>query len=347
MTDIPGITGEAPAPPLTFRNRRPGLIGCGVVHLLFGFLTLLMAVLMVVAFFAVPKTGAASPLTPAMAVSISLMYLAGAALFITLGIGSMAARRWAPPLITILSAAWLIMGLLGGVVMLFILPQAFAAIPAEQRSFATGCMAVMFGLFGIVVPAIFFFFYRSKHVKATVERLDPVPRWTDRIPMPLLAFALWMFAGAASLLFTGLVYRAFPYGSFMLRGWQLIAVQGGMAVLLAWAGIGTLKRQRAAWWTALAFLIFGIVYGVVFLPRMNYEAWYQAMNMPVDRNQLEMMKAMYSSPLFYVWMASSGRRTSASCCTSGGTSSEGVQDVPRDSPSIFGDEHTDVYRPLY
>lgn len=301
MTEIPGLTGAVPAPP-PYRNRRPGLIGCGVVHLLFGIVTLLMAALMVVVFFAAPKTGATTPLTLPMTVSISLMYLAIAALFITLGIGSMAARRWAPPLITILSVAWLIMGLFGSVGMIFVLPQAFAAIPAEQRTFATGCAAVIFGLFGFVVPAIFLLFYRSRDVKATVERLDPVPRWTDRVPMPLLAFALWMFAGAASLLFTGLAYRAFPYGSFMLRGWQLIAVQSAMAILLAWVGVGTLRRQRAAWWTALGFLIFGIVYGVVAIPRMNYEAWYKAANMPVDRNQLEMMKAMYSSPLFLVWM---------------------------------------------
>jgi hypothetical protein len=301
MSDMTDFTGAAPGN-LPFKNRRPGLIGCGIVHLLFGLLAVGMCLLMAFAFLAASKTGAPSPLTPAMTVSMSLMYVAIGALFVTLGIGSMMARRWAPPLITILSLFWLVIGLVAGVAMVFALPSAFEAIPAAQRGFVTGCMTVVGAIFGIAVPALFFFFYRSKHVKATVEHLDPVPRWTDRHPLSLLGFALLMFTSAASMLFTGLSYRAFPYGSIILRGWQLLAVQGIVAALLAWIGIGILRRQRAAWWTALGFLIFGIVYGIVFMPRMNYEAWYEAMNMPVDRKQLELLQAMYSSPLFYVWL---------------------------------------------
>src|SRR5215203_4268331 len=220
-----------------FKNRRPGLIGCGVVHLLFGLLFVGFALLMV-ATFAMPAAQRAAIPAGVMAYT-GLFYLALAALFTSLGIGSMMARRWAPPLILVTSWGWLVGGIAGICMMGFMLPMMTASLPQNQpgaKTFKVGCMSIGIGIFGIILPLVFVLFYRSPDVKATVEQLDPVPRWTDGQPVSLLVFAAWMFFGAVSVLLSSLMYKALPIGGFMLRGWPVFVVLAAMATLLFWIG---------------------------------------------------------------------------------------------------------------
>jgi hypothetical protein len=288
-----------------FKNRRPGLIGCGVVHLLFGLLFVGFALLMVVAFLNMPAETA--PAMPAGVMAYAgLFYLALAALFASLGIGSMMARRWAPPMILVTSWGWLVAGIAGICMMGVMGPMMTASIPENQpgaKTFMVGCMAVTFGVFGIIVPLIFVLFYRSPDVKATVEQLDPVPRWTDGQPVSLLVFASWMFFGALSVLLSSLMYKALPIGGFMLRGWPVFAILAAMATLLFWIGWGTLRRWRSAWWLAVVMLVVGIAWGTLLLTSTDPTAMSTAMGMAPDPKQAEMTAAMYSSPFFYGWMA--------------------------------------------
>lgn len=296
---------DAPNAPSELRNRRPGLIGCGVVYLLFGVMFIGFCVLMVIA-LSVPPQGAAKAAVPAgMVAYTSLFYLALAALFMTLGLGSIMARRWAPPLILVVSWGWLVTGVASGIMMGFLLPMMMATLPSEQpgtKTFVAGCMTVGIAAFGIAVPLAFVLFYRSAHVKTTVERLDPVPRWTDRHPLPLLVFASWMMFGAVSVLLSSFMYRALPVGSFLLRGWQVFAVMAVMATFLLWIGLGSLRRFPAAWWSAVLLLIIGVGWAAL-LMSSDPVAMYEAMSMQPDPHQAEMIGAMYSSPFFYVWMA--------------------------------------------
>jgi len=39
----------------------------------------------------------------------------------------------------------------------------------------------------LLVPLLLATCYQGKHVRATVNWLDPQPRWTDRCPLPVLA----------------------------------------------------------------------------------------------------------------------------------------------------------------
>jgi hypothetical protein len=298
MTHVPGLY------PPAYKNRRAGLIGCGIVQLLFGLLFLGMCAVMVLAMVMGQRAGQPSMPT-GMLVYVTVFYVGLAALFATLGIGSMMARRWSRPLILIVSWGWLICGAVASAMMFVIAPLMFDALPPEQggaKVFAIGCMAVTFGLFGVLVPVTFVLFYRSRDVKATVDNLDPVPRWTDRVPLPLLAFAVWMFFGAASVAASSFMYKALPIGSMMLRGWPALALVWFFVALMAWIGWGTLRRVRAAWWAAIALLLMGVAYGVLFSMHGDYTIFYQAMELPPDPRQMEMMQAMYSSPFFYVWM---------------------------------------------
>jgi hypothetical protein len=287
-----------------FKNRRPGLIGCGVVHLLFGLMFVGFALLMV-ATFAMPAAQRAAMPAGMMAYTV-LFYLALAALFASLGIGSMMARRWAPPLILVTSWGWLVCGLAAASMMGFTVPMMTASLPQDQpgaKAAMVGCMSIVIGLFGIIVPLVFVLFYRSADVKATVQQLDPVPRWTDGQPAALLVFASWMFFGAVSTLLSSLMYKALPIGEFMLRGWPVFAVMGTMATLMFWVGWGTLRRLPAAWWSAVVLLIIGVVWGTLMLTSTDPAAMSKAMGMAPDPRQEQMTEAMYSSPFFFGWVA--------------------------------------------
>lgn len=290
-------------PPL--KNRRPGLIGCGIVYLLFGLMFVGFALLMVITLVAAPPE-ARQNMPPGMAIYVGLFYLALASLFGTLGIGSMMARRWAPPLILVTSWGWLVTGAATAGVMGFFVPQFLAALPNNQPEVKTamaGCMSVGIGLFGILLPLAFVLFYRSKHVKATVDTLDPVPRWTDGQPVSLLIFASWMIIGAVTTLLSSFMYKALPIGSFMLRGLPMFAFMAGLATFLFWIGVGTIRRLRAAWWSALVMMIVGVAWSVSYLTGTDPVAMYEAMGMPVDPQQVKMVTAMYASPFFHAWMA--------------------------------------------
>ena len=288
------------------KDRRPGLIGCGIVILLFGLMFAGFCALMALTFAAGTQAPARTPMPAGTLVYMSLFYLVVATLFVTLGMGSILARRWAPPLIQVVSWGWLLCGV-GAIAMLaFMFPQLSESMPRNQpgaQAFAVGCMAITFGVFGIVVPLAFLLFYRSPHVKETVERLDPVPRWTDQHPVAILLFAAWMFFSAITVLLTTFMYRALPIGGFMLRGVPMFALLAGMATLMFWIGVGTLKRQRAAWWAAVALMLFGIAWFVLIGMKSDPSTMREAMGMPHDVQQEKIAAALYGSPFFYGFIA--------------------------------------------
>jgi hypothetical protein len=298
MTDAPEVY------PPTYKNQRSGLIGCGIVQLAFGVLLLGICALMVLGMSMAARTGQ-PPMPAGLVVYTSLLYLGLAALFATLGIGSMMARRWSRPLILILSWGWLACGVLGSVAMFFVLPRMFDSLPPQQaaaKPIMTGCVVVFFALFFVLVPLLFVLFYRRPDVKATVEQADPTPRWTDRVPLPLLGFAMWIFLGAVSVGISSFMYKALPFGGTMLVGWQGKAVMWFFALLMLWIAVGSYRRLTAAWWSALVLVAMGIAYAVMFAMYGDYARYGEAMGMPQDAKQAAMMQAMYSSPFFYAWM---------------------------------------------
>jgi hypothetical protein len=201
---------------------------------------------------------------------------------------------------------WLIVGVMTSIGFVAMSPHMFEALPQEQASMkpvVIGCMSIFLGLFFIVLPLIFVLFYRGPNVRATVEAVDAVPRWTDGLPLPLLIFALWMLSGGLCMLFLGPMYTAFPVGPWMLRGVSALALMLTIAGATLFIGLGSLKRMRAAWWAALVLLVVGVAYGAVFMRKIDVSAWYKAMSMPIDPRQLVMIQSIYSSPFFYLWMA--------------------------------------------
>lgn len=286
-----------------YKNRRGWLIFFGVQLIGLGLLTLGMAALVAIGTAFASQTEGALPAR--MMIPAMLIYVLIGAMFIALGVGSIGTKRWAQALTLVISWMWLITGVLGTVGFVFMAPRMFSTLPRDQAAamtFAIGCSVVILAIFFVGLPLVFVLFYRAPSVRATVMTLDPVPRWTDSVPLPLLAFSVWMFLGGVSLLIAGTMYKAFPLGNFILRGLAVPAVATALSALLFFISWGTLKRQMVAWWAALAVAAFGLVYSTTFLNKTDFSAWYEAMDMPMDPQQLEMMEAMYSGPFYLVWM---------------------------------------------
>lgn len=294
--------GVAPA---TFKNRRGGLLFFGVALMILGALAGLMGAFMLVGFwFSSEALDAAQ--RRMMLPSVIFYFLAGAYL-VVLGVGSMRMKRWSRAMILATSWLWLVTGLVGILVFVFVVsPMLSETLPAGHagvQSAIVGCMSVFFVLFGLVLPLSFLLFYRSRHVRLTVESLDPVSRWTDRVPLPVLAFAiLWFYGGICSLIWP-LSYRALPLGPWIIRGTALLVIMMIGAAAGFFVGLGSVRLWRAAWWTALVLMSVGAVLSFVLVPNADFEQWYEEMGIPADPVQIEMLESMYSSGWFLGMMA--------------------------------------------
>jgi len=285
-------------PPIApdFRDRRTGLKVFGVLEILCGVFAALMIPLMIMGqIMASRVTQDAMPLR--QLVNGLLFYLVIAVTFVWLGIGSIQARRWGRALSLIIAWSWLVIGVVTLAFMIVFLPSILKASqqqgPAmpEQMQMVVKLVALAFiGVIFVLVPAIFVCFYQSRHVKATCEAHDPVPRWTDTCPLPLLALCLWLGFGA----FTALIMPVSTNGVLPLFGqfisgpfgWVVCAVLAGMLGYSAWA---MYRLQKAGWWIAFAIMCFGSVSGFVTFSRVDLLEMYRLMG--YGERQIEMMKS--------------------------------------------------------
>lgn len=289
---------------MEYKDRRTSLIVFGILEILIGLFVGLMALMTVVGLVA----GTGTPGMPPMRfmVPVAVMYLGIAALFVTLGIGSMMAVRWARALNLVVSWWWMVIGVLSCLALVVMLPRMFDTLPADQaaaKPVMIGCLSVFFGLFFILLPLGFILFYRSPSVKATVEARDPVHRWTDDVPLPLLIFSVWMIGGAAITLLCGFMYPSFPVGRWMLRGAAVPALMLAIVLLMLYIGFGMLRRKASAWWAAVGMTALGAGWGAIFMGGgTDLVAWYREIGMAVDPKQMEMIQTMYANPLFIGWV---------------------------------------------
>jgi len=278
-----------------FKDRHGGLIGFGILVILIGCVCALFVPLMILAqTMSARTTGSVHPM-PSM-VPVVMVYAVLAVVFISLGIGSTMARRWARALLLILASAWLVTGIFMDFVMAVFLPKVFAHIPAGGEPMPDATRAVMtifmLGVFSVVfviLPGLLVLFYRSPHVKATCEARDPVTRWTDACPLPVLALSFFLGYGAVWMIFMLTTYHSvMPFFGRLLSG-----VPGGTLILLhialwiycAWA---IYHLKPAGWWIVL--IAFGVllVSSVLTFSQIDLMDMYRLMGYP--EQQIERMQ---------------------------------------------------------
>ena len=299
---------EAPYAPPAYKDRRIGLIIFGITLMVFGALCLLFVPLAVFVQVMTVKTTGQSNLR--MILPSILVYAGMGVLFVTLGIGSIKSRRWARALTLVLCWAWLVTGAITIVMFVWIGPTVFHAVAEiEGDPLPPSALTVIilvgvcfFGVFFVLFPGLLILFYGSSNVKATVEAMDPRPRWTDACPLPVLGVSLLTGFAAMTLLTMPVAYN----GALPLFGAILSGFAGGigwlvLAALLGYAAWSIYRLRVTGWWIMVAVLAVFTVSNVITFSRVDLMDLYRRMGYP--EHQLELFEKMniFSPGQIVVW----------------------------------------------
>jgi hypothetical protein len=228
------------------RDRRVGLVAFGVVQIVIG-LTCIALLFGVIAGNELAIRAGASPGSVA---SLVFVYGVLAFHFIVNGTGSMRARRWARAVSAAVAALWLAGGAVATVATVVIVPKIAPHTPLTR-------VALMMLIVFIALPLVLLMFYARADVRMTCERRDH-PRWTDRVPLPVLALVLVMAFFAAWLL-VNLSAPTVPMFGAILTGAEAsltLLILAGVCGVLA---VQLYRLKEAAWWSLLLLQIIGCV----------------------------------------------------------------------------------------
>jgi len=278
--------------PIVYHDRSTGLIIFGILTIGLGCLTVLLVGLL----FLGQALGARTPqgATPfSLILPAAVIYGVLAVALVWLGIGSILARRWARALLLIFSWSWLLVGVLMMLFMAVVMPSAMnaaattaqadgrPAMPAAALGVALAMAFLIDGVIFVVLPAIWTFFYSSRHVKATCEWRDQRPRWTDACPLPVLAVCLWTLLSVPTLLISLVTgHSVVPFFGLLLAGPPasiLYLVFTGLWLLAA--GL-MYQLDVRGWWLVLLTLLLFTVSSVITYSHHDIGELYRLMNFP-------------------------------------------------------------------
>ena len=283
------------------RNWRTGMVIFGLFIFVLGLLSLAIGVLLLVVLsFASVVEGMGGTVQLRNMIPGIALYMGIGGVFVWLGIGSVMARRWARALILILSALWSTVGMLTMLLMSRWLPAIMNSMVASGEISVSMVRIVMFcavigiAIVYVVVPGVLFLFYRSRHVKYTVEKYDLKTRWTDACPLPVLALAMIFFSGGFFFLFSFAYNCLVPFFGIMLHGFTGAAMVCGLIALHVYLGIGVFHRKIQAWWAAVAYVLLMGISSIITFSRVDILMIYQELRL-IDQSQLKMMEDFFSS----------------------------------------------------
>jgi hypothetical protein len=285
-----------PVPPTAdFKDRHGGLIGFGILVIIIGCVCALFVPLMILGqTMSARATGTSSNLRTML--PAIMMYAVLAVVFIWLGIGSTMARRWARALLLILAWAWLVTGVVTVFAMAVFLPKVFAHMPSGGQPMPAGALVVALivalgftSVMFVILPGLLVLFYCSPHVKATCESRDPVTRWTDTCPLPVLAVSLFLGYGAVWMAVMLFFYHGvMPFFGYLLSGLPGAILILALVALWVYCARATYHLKIAGWWTVL--IAFGVVIASALLTfaRVDLMDMYRLMGYP--EQQIEQLQ---------------------------------------------------------
>jgi len=299
MNDQNPAAAPAEPSPAPYKDRSAGLVVFGILTLLLGVLAGLVILLVLVGQAAAANLPNPPP-RAATLLPVIAVYGTLAVALVWLGIGSIMARRWARALLLIFSWSWLVMGVFTIGILGFVMPKVLANLPpnatngqpALPAGAIVGVMIVMFLVFGVlfvILPAVWTFFYNSPHVKATCESRDPVTRWTDACPLPVLGLCLWLsFAVPMMLLMPIAAHGTMPFFGMFLTGLPGSVFCIFIAVVWSYAAWRLYRLDVRGWWLILIALVVFMVSSVLTYARHDVVEMYQLMGYP--EAQIEQIK---------------------------------------------------------
>jgi hypothetical protein len=291
------MTPSLPAtPPEPYPNRRGWLTVFGVVEILIAAFSLLVLVLQVFAVLSLhpeslPQQGSLSP-TAALAIGAAF-YGVVAALFLTVGVGSIRCENWARITMLVVSGLWLGFGILGTLIMALMLPTILrqqAGIPLEGRHLVVPMIFGVMGFFMIVMPTVFLIFYSRKSVKATCLRAEHVlaPAGSEvpqaKTPVAVIVLAVWQGLGVLTVVAYPAVRAAVVFGS-VLHGPLALGVLLANSVLSGYAAWCIYRRRFAGWAIALLTSVFWTASWVTAIARRDMLQLYREMGLSEQQMQ--------------------------------------------------------------
>ena len=241
---------------------RAGLIVLGIIQIFLG-LACGLAVFAVIAGAEIAQR--TTPMRSGIA-SLIVVYGIAALYFVAVGVGSIRARRWARSLSVVVSAVWMASGVIATLMIVLILPRVMEGLPRPTLGF--GCTGAVGGIIGVVIPLVLFLFYRSDAVRTLVETIDTKPRWTDRVPLPVLAMVLILLFSAVMLL-ANVGNPVFALFGDTLTGAAGSLVALTMAILTTVIAVQFYRLKESGWWTLLIVQIAGLLYGAYAVMRSD------------------------------------------------------------------------------
>jgi hypothetical protein len=226
------------------KDRSAGLLAFGILQIVIGLIcaTALLGVV------ASSEVAARAGATNQSVGSILFVLGALAFYFIATGIGSIRGRRWACALSAAVSGLWLAGGAVATITTAVVVPKIVPEAPLA------GLVLMMFaGL--VVVPLLLLLFYLRYDVRLTCDRRDK-PRWTDRVPVAVLALVVVMAFAAAYLLVNASSPIVPLFGTVMTGAPAALAVLA-LAALCGVLAVQLYRLKESAWWTVVLLQIVG------------------------------------------------------------------------------------------
>jgi hypothetical protein len=299
---------EAIAPPIEFKDRSTGLTIFGIVVILLGCMSAFVSFVIIATPFLPQGLGTQHEMPPfRLLLPGILMYFGVAIAFIWLGIGSLLGRRWARTLLLVTGWLWLAAGIMSMINTAFMFPAMLGAMPgADQiqpvmKQVILVVAAAFQSIFYVIIPGSIVLFYKSPHVKATCESRDPVIRWTDLRPLPVLILCVVTAASALSVPAMVLSYNGVvPFFGTYLSGLPGAAVSLIMALIYAFAARACYKLEIRGWWIALLAYGLSSASCVITFALIGIIPMYEQMGFP--ESQLTIMKHMTAiqGPMFWI-----------------------------------------------
>ena len=302
--------------PPVYKDRGTGLVILGVFQIILGLISALMIPLAALGMF-MSRLAPGGAMRPGQFVSSLATYLFAAAALISLGVGSMQMKRWARALTLVTSWYWLIMGVLLTILLTAVLPVALkgalAKVPqggadAPSATVSTGVMAVIItiliifaAVFLVIVPIAFVVFYSRKDVEYTCRRRDPVERWTDRSPLPVLGASIVLFTGALYTLLVGVTTPLFPFFGRYLTGIPAVVCFLVLAALDAYLAIALFRLQSSGWWITVVALPIRLLSMALTYARADLMQAYSKVGFSDAQLQMLNSNPMLRSHVFLWW----------------------------------------------
>jgi hypothetical protein len=302
-------SASLPSPDVpVYRDRGTGLVIFGVFQIILGLLAALMVPLVALGAF-MSRLSPGGAMRPGQLISGVASYAFVAAVMVALGIGSVQMKRWARALTLVTSWYWLMTGVLVTVLLTAVLPVTMRSVLAQTRqnnaggpspAMSTGIMAVILTLiiifamfFLVLVPIAFVVFYSRKDVAETVRRRDPIERWTDQTPLPVLGASVALFTGSIYMLLVALTTPLFPFFGRYLTGAPAAACFVVLAALDVYLAIALFRLQPFGWWIAVLATPVRLLSMILTYHRADLMQAYSRVGM-----SNEQLKMLNSSPMF-------------------------------------------------